>query len=82
VVGDFGGAFAHGDSTADEARGFNRSVCHQLTHFEMVRHILCGREGLRDDMSWAGYDLEIETSAKLRFRRNSDAATSGDQGRI
>lgn len=81
VVGDFGGTFAHSKLAVDEARGFNRSVCHQLTQFDMVRHMLCGCEGLRGDMNWAGYELEIDTPAKLRFRRNPDTTISEDEDR-
>lgn len=51
VEGNFGATLAHCELSADEARGFNRAVCHQLTCSTKVRHMLCGRGELDEDMT-------------------------------
>lgn len=69
VVGNFGGAFANTEMPVEVAHGFNRSVAGQFSHFPMVRHMICGRERLVDDMTWAPYELVMDTPAKVVFRR-------------
>ena len=69
VVGDFDGAFVNCEMPLDVAYGFNRSVAGQFSHFPMVRHMVCGRHRLVQDMTWAPYDLVAETPAKVVFRR-------------
>lgn len=72
VVGDFGGAFVNFEMELDEARGFNRSIAGQFAKFPMVRHMVCGPEGLVDDMAWASYELIRDTPLRKIFRRRAE----------
>jgi hypothetical protein len=69
VVGNFDGAFVNNEMPIDIAHGFNRTVAGQFSHFPMVRHMVCGRDRLVDDMTWAQYELVTDTQAKVAFRR-------------
>jgi hypothetical protein len=77
VVGNFGGAFANAEMSLDLAHRFNRSVAGQFSYFPMVRHMVCGRDRLVEDMTWAPYDLVVETPAKVVFRRRTEARHDG-----
>lgn len=69
VVGDFGAAFTNNEMPLDTAQGYNRGVAGQFTNFPMVRHMVCGRGRLIEDMTWAPYDLVSDTPAKVVFKR-------------
>jgi hypothetical protein len=73
VVGDFGGAFVNHEIDSEEARGFNRSVAGQFAKFPMVRHMICGREALIEDMTWAPYDLVRDSPLRMIFKRRTEA---------
>jgi len=69
VVGNFDSAFVNDEMPLDVAHGFNRTVAGQFSHFPLVRHMVCSRDGLVDDMTWAPYELVTDTPAKVVFRR-------------
>lgn len=71
IVGNFGGAFSNIEMPRDMADGFNRSVAGQFAKFPMVRHMVCGRDRLVEDMTWAPYELISETPGKIVFRRRT-----------
>jgi hypothetical protein len=73
IVGNFGGAFSNKEMPRDLANGFNRSVAGQFAKFPMVRHMVCGRDRLVEDMTWASYELISATPGKIIFRRRADA---------
>ena len=72
VVGDFGGAFANSEMPADVADGFNRSLCWQFSHYPKVRHMICGRDRLVEDMRWAGHELLEDGAGKMVFGRGPE----------
>lgn len=74
VVGDFDGAFVNGEMPIELAHGFNRSVAGQFAHFPKVRHMICGRDRLVEDMTWAPFELASDTPAKMIFKRRSGQA--------
>lgn len=79
VVGDFDGTFLNGEMPIDLAHGFNRSVAGQFAHFPEVRHMICARDRLVEDMTWAPFDLVSDTPLKIIFkRRSAQAAVSED----
>lgn len=69
VVGDFDGAFENGEMPIAVAHGFNRSVAGQFALFPKVRHMICGRDRLVEDMTWAPFELVSDTPAKIVFNR-------------
>jgi hypothetical protein len=71
VVGDFGGAFVNFEIGLDEARIFNRNVAGQFAKFPMVRHMVCSRDDLVEDMTWAPYDLVKDTPLRAIFKRRA-----------
>ena len=73
VVGDFGGAFANSDMPEEVAGSFNRSLCWQFSYYPKVRHMICGREDLVEDMSWAGHELLDDSPGKMVFGRGPEA---------
>lgn len=82
VVGDFGGAFANSEMTEDVADGFNRTMCWQFSHYPKVRHMICGRDRLVEDMRWAGHHLVKDSMGKMVFERRAEgeaARTHGDR---
>lgn len=76
IAGDFDGAFVNGDMPLDIAQGFNRSVAGQFSKFPMVRHMVCNRDLLVEDMTWAPYDLITDSPDKIVFRRRPDDETA------
>ncbi|UPT97745.1 DUF4238 domain-containing protein [Bradyrhizobium barranii subsp. apii] len=78
VAGDFDGAFVNGEMPIELAHGFNRSVVGQFAHFPKVRHMICGRDRLIDDMTWAPFELASDTPAKMIFQRRSAQAEVSD----
>jgi hypothetical protein len=77
VVGNFGGAFSNNEMPLDVAEGFNRSVAGQFARFPMVRHMVCGRDRLVEDMTWAPYELVSNTPGKIIFKRRAESGASG-----
>ncbi|MCY1248393.1 hypothetical protein D9M72_618190 [compost metagenome] len=55
--------------SADTARGFNQQYIGQFSFFEPIRHLITGREGLVEAMTWAPYDFVEEDQRKIVFRR-------------
>ena len=85
VVGDFGGAFANSEMPEEVADGFNRSLRWQFSYYSKVRHMICGREMLVEDMAWAGpWPAEGQSrqdSVQVQTRRATGvrgSATGGD----
>jgi hypothetical protein len=72
VVGNFNGAFANTEMPFDIANEFNRSVALQFSNFPMVRHMVCGRDRLVDDIAWTQYELVTDTPTKIVFRYKPD----------
>ncbi|MGY4408479.1 hypothetical protein ACVWW4_000215 [Bradyrhizobium sp. LB7.1] len=64
----------NGEMPIELAHSFNRSVAGQFAHFPKVRHMICGRDRLVDDMTWAPFDLASDTPAKTIFKRRSAQA--------
>ncbi|CAN5156077.1 hypothetical protein BH10PSE4_BH10PSE4_46690 [soil metagenome] len=69
ALGDFGGAFSNTAMTLDEARHYNRQFIGQLRHFDPIRHVITGRDGLVEEMAWAGYETVAASEHKIVFRR-------------
>lgn len=53
AIGKFDGAFANKTMSVDAARGFNQQYVGQFSYFEPIRHLITGREGLVEAMTWA-----------------------------
>ena len=73
VDGKSSGTLLHKNMTEDEALEFNRTVAGWFSKFPKVRHMICGRGRLVDDMTWAPYELIEDSPAKLVFRRQSES---------
>jgi hypothetical protein len=71
VVGDFDGAFSNREMPIDVTQGYNRSVAGQFAQFPEVRHMICTRDRLVEDMTWARFDLVSDTRSKITFKRQS-----------
>lgn len=69
ALGDFEGAFSNSLMTLDEARYYNRQFIGQFRHFDAIRHVVTGREGLVEEMAWAGYEPLEADDRKIVFRR-------------
>lgn len=69
VLGDFDGYFSNSSMTLQMALEFNRSYLAHFTKFQNVRHLVTGRSGLVDEMSWAHYDLISDTENKIIFKK-------------
>ena len=69
TIGDFDGAFLNHTMTAEEAQGFNQQYVGQFAFFDPIRHLITGREGLVEAMTWAPYDFVEEDHRKVVFRR-------------
>lgn len=69
AIGKFDGAFANETMSVDTARGFNQQYVGQFSFFEPIRHLIAGREGLVEAMTWAPYDFVEEDQRKVVFRR-------------
>lgn len=71
VMGDFDGAFENVEMPLELAHGYNRTAVGQFAKFPKVRHMVCGRDRLVEDMIWARYDLVTETQGKIVFKRRA-----------
>lgn len=69
AIGKFDGAFANETISVDTARGFNQRYVGQFSFFEPIRHLITGREGLMEAMTWGPYDFVEEDNRKVVFRR-------------
>lgn len=69
VFGDFDGAFNNIEIDDEVAQGFNRHFVGYFAYFDTVRHLVTGREGLEEDMTWAPYRLVKETRRRVTFER-------------
>lgn len=79
ALGDFGGTFSNTVMSLDEARYYNRHFIGQLRHFDPIRHVITGREGLSEEMAWAGYETVIASDQKMVFRlREPDGVAATD----
>jgi Protein of unknown function (DUF4238) len=56
----------------DVARGYNRQRAAQFAYFPANAHLITDRQDLIEDMTWAPYDVELERSDKITFRRRND----------
>lgn len=69
TIGDFGGGFLNQTISVEEAQGFNQQYVGQFAFFDPIRHLITGREGLVEAMTWAPYDFVEEDHRKVVFRR-------------
>ena len=69
AIGKFDGTFANETMSVDTARGFNQQYVGQFSFFNPIRHLITGREGLIEAMTWAPYDFVEEDQRKVVFRR-------------
>lgn len=70
VLGDFDDAFVNIEIDNQVARAFQRYYLGQFTRFSSVRHLITEfDENLKEDMTWAGYDVVELTERKVTFRR-------------
>ena len=69
VVGDFDGHFSNIAMTEETALGFNRNVVGHFAYFPSVRHLVTDRNRLAEDMTWAPYELILDSPRKTVFRR-------------
>lgn len=76
ALGAFDGAFSNTMMSVDEARYYNRHFIGQLRHFDPIRHVITGREGLSEEMAWAGYETLAESDQKMVFRLREMAEAS------
>lgn len=79
IDGDFDGHFANLAMEDEWGHGVNRSFATHFSHFNHVRHLVCVRSRLIDDMIWAPYELTLDTPAKLAFRRKPPEESSTGQ---
>jgi hypothetical protein len=72
TLGDFGGKmFANEEVPDDVGHGYNRHRVAQFAHFEANRHLIADRIGLAEDMTWAGYEVELDRPNKITFKRRT-----------
>lgn len=71
AIGRFDGTFGNETISVDEARGFNQQYVGQFAYFDAIRHLITGREGLTEAMTWGPYDLVEEDQRKVVFRRRA-----------
>lgn len=76
IDGDFDGHFANLEMDEEWGHGVNRSYAAHFSRFDHVRHLVCARPRLIDDMTWAPYELMLDTPAKTVFRRKSSEGGS------
>lgn len=69
AIGDFDGHFANSEMPIPTALHFNRQYVGQFAYFPKMRHLITGREGLTEAMTWAPYDFVEEDQRKVVFRR-------------
>jgi hypothetical protein len=69
AIGDFDGHFANNEMPLTAALGFNQQYVGQFAFFPKIRHLITGREGLTEAMTWAPYDFVAEDQRKVVFRR-------------
>jgi len=46
-----------------------KGIVGHFAYFDGMRHLITGREGLVEDLTWAPYDLLMDEARKLVFRR-------------
>jgi hypothetical protein len=49
----------------------NRILVRHFAQFRNVRHLVTGRDRLIEDMTWAPYEVVLDTPAKIVFRRTN-----------
>lgn len=70
TIGAFSGAaFLNTEISVLTARALNRMYVANFAFFDSHRHLVAGREGLIDEMTWGPYDLVKDTPNKIVFRR-------------
>jgi hypothetical protein len=69
TIGDFDGHLNNYDMPVTAAQGFNQQYVGQFAFFPKIRHLITGREGLAEAMTWASYDFVEEDQRKVVFRR-------------
>jgi hypothetical protein len=71
VVGDFDGHFSNRMMDEETAVEINRILVRHFAQFRNVRHLVTGRDRLIEDMTWAPYEVVLDTPAKIVFRRTN-----------
>jgi hypothetical protein len=71
VLADFDDAFTNSEVSAEVALGLRRHVVGHFAHFPHVRHLITGRDGLEQDMTWAPYEIIEDDGRRLKFRRRA-----------
>ena len=72
AIGDFDGDFNNTEMPLAAAMGFNQQYVGQFAFFPTIRHLITGREGLTEEMTWAPYDFVQEDQRRVVFRRRSE----------
>lgn len=73
VLGQFRDGFANLVVPDDVVRGLNRNFAAYFSKFDHVRHLVSSRRELIEDMTWAPYDLRVDTPKKIVFQRREGA---------
>ena len=74
VLGQFSEGFSNLVVPDDVARGLNRHFAAWFSKFDYVRHLVSSRGALVEDMTWAPYDLRVDTPKKIVFQRQGSGA--------
>jgi hypothetical protein len=71
AIGDFDGAFENIELDVAAATYLNKQYVGQFAYFPAMRHLICGRAGVVEDMTWAPYDFVEADERRVVFRRRS-----------
>ena len=77
-LGDFDGAFLNHEVDAEVEMGLKRQIVAQFSYWPIVKHMVCGGDGLVDHLKWAGYNCTSDSTNDKTFLRDNSFRTHQD----
>lgn len=70
-LGDFDGAFTNQQVDPLVEMGLKRQIVAQFSHWPIIKHMICPKDGLVDHLKWAGYNCIDDGEKKKAFVRDN-----------